>query len=499
MRRAARIALALAALAGLAACGTTVPGATDTALSDGLTEQAAPGSDITTAIDGVTTPDGTTPVSGTGGSGSSGSVPTAGSAGGGSASSGSGSSGSSEGSGEDLGPIKVGVITADYAALVGAVGGGALPDTSRFARVLVDGLNARGGMAGRRIDAVYYSVDGSAADYSSQYQAACDAFTRDNRVEAVIAQDGIDLFWSCLLKAGVPVVVASNAVNTDSTHRRQFPNVFQPAGLAVDRLARALLTESVATGWLTRDNRVGVLTSGCEWGNRLYDDVVVPTASELGVEVERFALDCPTPGAAMLGEYSAAIQGAALQFRSNGVDRVMFATENDAAAYVFFTRNADSQQWYPGYIGGSVMGAPGWSAGGVTSVEQARNTRGLSWARFDLDPRPEKNAQNATCLDLVAAGGGEPPADEGTEGLWYGFCDAFLPLRDAVVRAGGAGGLAALQPAFEGLGTSYVSASNIDGVIELGPDRHEGTKNAVFFAYVAECSCFRGTTAPRPT
>jgi hypothetical protein len=395
-------------------------------------------------------------------------------------------------------PIKVGVITADYGGLVAAVGGGPLPDTAEFPRVLVKGLNARGGLAGRQIEPVYYKIDGSAPDYSTQYQAACDTFTRDDRVEVVIAQDGIDLFWACLLKAGIPALVISGAVNTDSTARRAFPNVFQAGGMPVDRIVRAAIEQSAATGWVTSKNKLGVLTSGCAWGTRVYNDIVVPAAKKHGVAVERFALDCPTPGAAALGEYSSAVQSAALQFRSNGVDRVLFAADNDAAAYVFFTRNADSQRWYPGYLGGEVMGVRGWSNAGVTSKEQAANTRGVSWGPSAVDtPPPDIEARRA-CLDLAQAGGAPAALDEGNKGLYYGFCDGFLPLRAALERYGGTGGLAALRPALEGLGTSYSSPNVLDGIVELGADRHEGARNATFFAFVAECSCFRHTAQTQP-
>ena len=489
----------------LAACGTTVPLASRTTngggLGDPLPDEALAPSSPTSEIGDVALPE-----AGDEASLSRGSVPGAPRArttattrpSTGTAGESSGGESAGDAVTEGTGPIKIGIITADYGGLVAAVGGGPLPDTAEFPRVLVKGINARGGLAGRQIEPVFYKIDGGAPDYSSQYQAACDTFTRDNKVEAVVAQDGIELFWSCLLKAGVPALVASNAVNTDSTARRAYPNVFQPSGLPVDRIARAAINQSVSTGWLSNKNKLGVLTSGCDWGARVYNDIVVPAAKRHGIAVERFALNCPTPGAALLGEYSSAIQGAALQFRSNGVDRVLFATDNDAAAYVFFTRNADSQRWYPGYLGGSVMGVRGWSNAGVTSKEQAVNTKGVSWSKFDTDVRPPETDAMRGCIDLAKAGGAPPPPDEGTEGLYYGFCDAFLPLRAALDRSGGFGGLAALRPALESLGTSYVSPNVIDGIIELSADRHEGARNAAFYAYVAECSCFRLTTDPQP-
>jgi hypothetical protein len=380
-----------------------------------------------------------------------------------------------------------------------AGGSGNSTDASGLNRAIIKGINARGGLAGRQIEPVFYTVDGSASDYSSQYQAACDTFTRDDKVEVVVGGGAADILYSCLLKAGIAVLAGNPTEGTDGEGMRAFPNVFNPPGMATDRQAATLISQSVATGWLTSKNKLGVVVSGCAWGARVYDKVIAPVAKKHGIAIEQFSMGCPTPGSTSLGEYSSAVQSAALQFRGDGVDRVMFAVgHGDAASYVFFTKNADSQRWYPGYLVGTNAVVQGWTASGVVTREQAVNTRGTGWIPVvDSADQVETDATRA-CVEVAKAGGAPPPPDPATAGNYYMICDSFLPLRAAMEATRGAAGLGALRPALEQLGTSYVAAAAVGGTTRLSADRHDGAGNAAFFAYVPECSCFRYTGSPQP-
>jgi hypothetical protein len=77
-------------------------------------------------------------------------------------------------------------------------------------------------------------------------------------------------------------------------------------------------------------------------------------------------------------------------------------------------------------------------------------------------------------------------------------CDGFWALREALVRSGGQGGLRALRPAFEALGTSYVSAGALGGATRFSATKHDGAVKVAPFAYVASCSCFRYQASPQP-
>ena len=499
-RKGAGICAATALLAA-AACGTTVSpsalpagpgGATGSGSADGLTPPVAAGSGgSTTDIGGLpnTSQDGSVP--GAVGPGAQVTSPSQ---------SGNVAPGSTvpQGSGGSVTkPIKVGLFAADYTKLVKSVGGSTSgSDPHAINRAIVKALNARGGLAGRKIEPVYETLDGTAADYSAQEQAACETFTRDNRVEVVISNGvGSEIFYSCLLRAGLGLVTGNPTEGTDTVTLRQYPNVFDPPGMTTDRQAVAYIEQSIRTKWLTKSNKVGVLLSGCPWGTRTYDKIVVPRLRALGASVEQFSIGCPAKGSGELGTTSSATQNAVLQFRSANVDRVMILTgHGDATAYVSFTSNAESQGWRPGYIVGSNAVAQAWVAQGVVSKEQAANTRGAGWVPVvDITNAP-LSAEGRACFDLTQAGGAPPPNPKGQFGL---TCDAWMSLRAALIRSGGVTNLVTLRSAFEGMGTSFVGAGGIDGGIRLGPNQHDGAYLVAPTAYVKDCSCFRYLAAPQ--
>jgi hypothetical protein len=393
--------------------------------------------------------------------------------------------------------ISIGFIAADFAKLVATVGGNAAGDPHQANRALVKAMNARGGLAGRRIEAIYYTVDGSAADYSTQEQAACAAFTQDHHVEAVLGDGAVDdTLVACLLHAGVPIITSDPVKALDEAEWRRYPNLIAVLAMAEDRQAATFVEQSVRTGWLTKKNKLGVLNSGCPWGERSYNNVVVPAAKRYGVPVEHFSFGCYRTGAGALPPLSSDVQSAALQFRAEGVDRVMILGANaDAAAYIFLTKYADSQRWYPGYIVGSGALARGWVESGVVSRDQAANTREVGWIPpVDVADAPQTPEVRA-CTALVVSGGAPAPTGPGAYG---GACDMMLVLQKALARSGGIGGLPAIRSAVESFGTSYVGASNINGKTWVGPDRHDGAQLVAVAAYQAGCGCFRYIAKPQP-
>lgn len=357
-------------------------------------------------------------------------------------------------------------------------------------RALVKALNERGGLAGRKINPVFYTIDGSAADATTQEQAACAAFTQDNRVEVSLGGGVGETFFACMLKARVPFVSSDPSVGLDTEALSRFPNGFNPPGLNTDRQARAYMETSLSTGWLSNTNKLGVLLSGCPWGPRTYEKIVLSLAKQRGIPTQFYDLGCPRPGVAAVSEGANAVSNAVLRFRSEGVDRVLFlAGTGDASNYVLFTNNAESQGYHPGYIAGSGTLAAAWHAAGVTSEAQAANTCGAGWLPVvDLTERLQ-SAQAKICDDLARKGGA--PEQEQPAGLRLS-CDSFLLLDAALKRSGGSGTLSALRPAIEGLDASaFVSAITTGGATSFGPTKHDGATQVRSYAFESSCRCFR--------
>lgn len=395
-------------------------------------------------------------------------------------------------------PIKLGVLGYDFTKLVKSVGGSSSSssDPNAIPKALIKAINARGGLAGRKIEGSYYSVDGTASDYSSQEQAACEQFTRDDRVDVVLG-GGSENFYACVHKAGLAHINSSPTDGFDSETLRRVPTAFNIIGLATDRQAVALIEQAVKTKWLTKSNKVGLLLTGCPWGARAYEQLVLPRAQRYGFTVEKVEMSCAN-GTQSVAETTSVVQNAVLQFRGSGVDRVMIlAGGGDAAAYLLFTQNAEQQNYRPGYIIGTNAIAQVWHKQGLLDPDQAANTRGSGWVPVVDVHAPQQTKESRACSALARSGGA--PAEPGGMGQYSPFCDMFLGLEAGLLRSGGVSDAQAVRGALEGLGTSFISATNITGSTRFTREVHDGAGKAAPFAFLAECKCFRYTTSADAT
>lgn len=397
-------------------------------------------------------------------------------------------------------PISVGFLVLDVAKLVATVGANASGDPQATNRALVKALNARGGLAGRKIEPVYYTIDGSATDTSSQQQSACAAFTQDHHVEAVVGGGGNGILYACLLHAGVPIIDAASTEALDEIEWRKYPNLFAPDALALDRVASSLIDFAVHAGSLSSKNKLGVITRDCAWGTRAFQNVLLPAARRYGISVVSHSIGCPDDGAGAVSSDGNEMQSAVLQFRTAGVDRVTFLTANDdPACYFLFIKYADSQNWTPRYVVASTAGVTYWWSQGLLSNDQVARTQIVGISPFLDVSQPTPPTAFRSCVSLIVAGGGSPPPDTSLSSAGDAWaCDSVLLLRAGLVSTGGVGGLAPLRSAIERVGTSFASAGNIDGASNVAAARHDGVGMAAVSGYDATCSCLRYITKPQP-
>ena len=396
------------------------------------------------------------------------------------------------------GPVSVGFLTTDYskAAVAAGLGDNAniVSDPQVAFRALVGALNKKGGLAGRQVQPVYFTIDAQ-QDRQTQFQAACAAFTQDHHVAVVVSfETQLDTLSSCLGRHHVA------QFDTNEWQRTQFPlnpGYVMANGLSMDRQVAAVFDQAVASGWLTSKHHLGVLTDGCLINVQAYQRTLLPRAKALGVSIERFdASACGSAQDAVRG-----VQQAALKFHSDGVNRVMYIAEGgEAVANVLMSQNADKQQWYPGYLLSS--GAQLANFGGYLPPGQLPNMHGTGWSPEFFDsvtwthqPAAQKAVQGE-CLALLASGGYRPTRTVDRY-LGLGSCDTVFLLRAALARSGFSLGSSSLQAAVEGLGTSYVSTTTPLGRTRFGTGRQDGALLAATFSYHHDCSCFRYDTAFR--
>ncbi|MBV9292838.1 MAG: hypothetical protein JO222_10355, partial [Frankiales bacterium] len=353
-----RSLLAAAAVALLAGCGSTVQQA-----SLGASGQPAANGDsglgVPTAA--ATAGAGSGVGVGTGPAGSNGAVggPVAagGTTGGGGTSTPGGTGGAPTGAGGRSRintPLKLGIAYINNQTASSALGV-ADPRKNQVKAVIeayVHGINATGGLDGRKLVPVEYEWHSGDGSWSTAAASACAKFTQDNHVSVVLdeAFGTVGGFRDCLQKAGVFDItnqtVGDNAASAAAT---LYAGV---GGLTLDRTYSAVLTGEMQSGYLHKTDHLGVIVEGCPENERAWSRSLAPLVTRLGLpapKVVTFNCIDSTAGGATDGQ--AAISNAILRFRQPPtVDRVMFVSAEEAAALLLFAESASSQDYHPGYL-----------------------------------------------------------------------------------------------------------------------------------------------------
>jgi hypothetical protein len=516
--------LVAASLLATAACGSTVQQTgSQMLLSDG---QAAPG-----AVDQGLSTDGSDglglPVPGDGaatdGAGSSGLAPGEAFAGGSAAGSDSpgspggqgggsggavqqpGTSGGSTGGGSAaMGPgvtaetVAIGITyCSDCAGTNAAVGaGGEDPgDTRRYMQAAIDEVNARGGVLGRKLVPVFHEISASdPVDVSAQ--AACETFTKDNKVLIMYFRG--DLFYDCGKKAGV--LVGALAGGTGPTYQ-EFPNVFAPSFVRLERLYEVTVRAMVQAGWHKPEpkwptGRIGLIT----WDNNEYRFAMkngyLKAMATAGLKDEDVRYVSVPQNANSIADSSAAISSAVLSFREKGIDHVFIG---DGPAGIFggfgltflFLSNARSQGYFPRYGFNSNNGPdfdnhPKEQLVGMLGIDdndtEAANDEGIA-----LNPVRER------CYTTMKKRG-LPVGQDQTRNIAGLACEYAYFAEAVLARATSGTTLPSMIAAAESLGTSYRSPMSYGN--RFGPRQHDGAALFRALRWDESCSCNRYTSKP---
>ena len=395
-----------------------------------------------------------------------------------------GSGGASGGSGStpgtihgDLKPITVGVTTANLGAIAAAFG--KKPSVNDGQNAFLNYMNQHGGIGGHKIIPVYYQAD-SASDATTSAQQACAKFTQDNKVDVVL--DGViggDVLPSCLQKQGIAMFTAANTTQ-DATYVRSHPNLIQPAAMQIDRQIKALLQVSAALKTLKRGDKLGVMVENCPYAGRVYNNVLLPFAKQLGVSVTQSSVTCLTNLVQDLVPISQDISRAALTFASSGVTRVMAIDSAEAFLIANFTVTASSQQYHPHYLVTSNAYPWGNSQSDATvkiNADALPNITGVGYLPL-LDVGTGANpsaAQKALQAKCTAADPTELGAASETDSgkffkrsVFFSGCDAAFAMKATLEAAGMRYGYRDLTRAFftlkqRGTGSAVLNSGRLGG------------------------------------
>jgi ABC-type branched-subunit amino acid transport system substrate-binding protein len=396
-------------------------------------------------------------------------------------------------------PLTVGILnTGSNAAL--AAGFGKKGSTATWEgsdEALIRYFNKHGGIAGRQIKAVAYTVEATSTSYSTEVQAACSRFTQDYKVDVVLTTVGTGSFESlesCLSKARIVNLEAFDQGSTDAATFAKYPTLFTVGSPNVDSAITATLRGLTGTGYLSKKNKIGLLVEACPYNIRAYERSYAPLIKKLGYSVSRRDLQCVN-GAADLGSFAQQVSTAVLPFRSEGIDRVSFISDFESLGVLAFSDQAQSQGWKPGYALTSAAHTGAYQP--QLSQPQLPQMVGVgNLPNVDLTSRGTPTGTVARCRSILASEGitGSAPADYS---IMDTACDIWWLLEDGLIKSRGHTDDLALVPALNALGGAHRSASVLGGTTVYDAAHRDGWPLSAVYAYQAACTCFRYTTTPQ--
>jgi hypothetical protein len=401
--------------------------------------------------------------------------------------------------GRNTSPISIGIVLTgtSNAEKFGVSMGNTLSEEN-IDRALVAALNAHGGLNGRTIVPVFARTDTGSNNWETDFSAACATFTQDNHVVAVLGYvfNYFSSFESCLASHGIPHLNTGFNI-PDAQELRPFPLHVALDVPTIDRRTLIKLEMGVADGILTSASRIGVLRDTCPGTGRSFDQVFMPTARRLHLNVVKdISISCPN-GQADSGAAVQAVQSAVLQFASGKVDRVIFPATSEGPALLLFSLSAESQRYRPQYVVTSLGNLE--AVKGYLPAAQRENTHGYGWMPTqDVPPAayPKPNPLQARCLALLKSKQVVPVA--GPDFYYaYNICEAFFVYELALRSTGGASQGSGVIAAVKALGTSFASLTN-DGGSAFATSLPDAPRAARRLVWAGTCSCFQYTGPSRP-
>jgi hypothetical protein len=389
--------------------------------------------------------------------------------------------------------VKIGFyIISGYSDAASAAGvtGADTGDQEALIRSVVAYVNARGGIAGRRVTPVVHDVDVALAttNPAGEQQAACSAFTQDTKVFAVASLLGFGdgNFYRCMTAARVPVVTTGEF--SVRSLFKEFPDtLYQPADMDYNRMLFTNAVQLKSLGWYGKTPKIGIVQVDSPQSREATEDGIVRGLRSIGLAP---ALTYSVAaGNAGVSQYQAAV----LRFAAEGITHVMFSQQ--AYAY-YFMLQAEPQRYRPSYAIDSRQDPHGVLQPNVSANQLAR-AAGMGWIPVqDVAAEPAAPREKQCRQAVKGSGQSTAGATAHLGAVW--ICDQVFFLQAALSRAHGMD-LRGFRQAVESMGSSGFQPSSTFGS-HFGPGRlHAGARLYRMNAYDAKCSCFAYVTGIRET
>ena len=387
-----------------------------------------------------------------------------------------------DGPGVSADEVKVGFIITDLDAVSKALDFEVPDQGDEEAQIqtIAEHINATGGIGGRDLVPVA-RVFNAIQDTPSNEEELCLGLTEDDKVFAVAMTGQFqENARPCYAERDTLMLDYTLYPLDDVSIGELEPYLWQP-GLPSYDDAIAGMADAMATTDFLDGATLGVVGIDSEQNRRVYDGSLIPTLTELGVEVADTQWIDPTDTSTLQAGQDQAV----LSFKSNGVDRVLVLGGSRLAAFmietglgqnytpVYALSSFDNPEFailnYPDIIDGTVgvSLSPGWDVAD------------------DQYPLPA-NEMEETCLQVLEEGGHtfESRANARTA---LGFCDAAMLLQAGAAELDGALNAETWADAVGQMGTTMQLASPY--ATTFAPDDYFGASGYQVFAYNPDCAC----------
>ncbi len=230
-----------------------------------------------------------------------------------------------------------------------------LPDQEKQAQAIINDINSRGGVAGRKLVPVFhdYSTQEAQRDRDPGAQRACEHWTEDRPVFAVIGGQyiGDPTLVSCLAQRRTPYVSTYMIGRPQVSYQRSGPYLLTPNDPSLERHGRAWIRRTAQLGYFkggwdadptvpgVQPTKVGLLTNknfyGAEFRKFMREEL-----PRLGQKV---VAEAELTGYERVGDEMA---GAVAQFKGAGVTHVV---SGGGGVIIGFAPVAEQQRYRPRY------------------------------------------------------------------------------------------------------------------------------------------------------
>lgn len=392
--------------------------------------------------------------------------------------------------------ITIGAFTVNgFSGLASSLGvkGALTGDQIAMTKAVVSYLNARGGIAGRKIQLVDFdeNVVQEEANPASESQAACTSLTQDHHVYAVASIVGglQPNFYECM--AQQHVVVTSTGEYTSQAFLARYPNVYEPVDVNYTRSLADNVNALWNAGWFGKSARVGVVGGDTSSAHEAVDSGLVPALAAHGLKLSAQTYVSVSSIAQQVTGY----ESAALKFATEGINRVFFAP---FGSILLFADDAGSQHYYPQYALDSQLD-PGGEIESTNTARELEGSMGIGWVPFeDLDnvrwPAVTTPGEKRCRAAVKPANQDLSNGTVAATAMW--ICDNWFFLRDVLDHATQMSE-AGFQAGVDALGNSFVPATTYSSRFGAGLS-HDGADEYRLLAFKDSCSCYEYVSKLRP-